>query len=190
MILSIDCSTSVIGIAIFDSNNKLHELAFVKFDKKEKSLFKKLDCFIEFMEKYKHINFTEIIIEKELLAFRGRFSSAEVLNKLARMNALISGYLYKKYNIEPIYYNVNEARKLAFPSLLIPKKHPNKKYLLFEECYKLFPTINWEYSKKTQKLVDGTFDSVDAAVVGLAHIAVMSKQTSKQKPTIISKDKE
>lgn len=180
MILSLDVSTSIIGVAIFSDDYKLHELTWVKFNAKEKSLFKKLDYFIEFMEKYKHINFTEVAIERELLAFRGKFSNAETLNKLARMNALISGYLYKKYNVEPEYYNVQTARKLCFPALQIPQSHPNKKTLLWEAVMKAEPTINWIYGK-TGKLAEGSLDAVDAYVVGMAHIVSTIKQKSKIK---------
>ena len=141
MILALDISTSVIGVCVFDNNHKLHELTWVKFNVKEKNLFKKLDYFIEFMEKYKHITFTELAIESELLRFAGKFSNAETLNKLARMNALISGYLYKKHNIEPVYYNVQTARKLAFPLLVIPQSHPSKKTLIWEAVMKAEPTI-------------------------------------------------
>ena len=189
MILALDISTSVIGVAIIDNNHKLHELTWVKFNSKEKSLFKKLDYFIEFMEKYKEINFTEIVIEKELLRFKGAFSNADTLNKLARMNALVSGYLYKKYNIEPIYYNVNEARKLAFPSLSIPQSHPNKKNLIWEAVMKAEPTINWVYGK-TGKLVEGTYDGCDAFVIGLAHIVSTIRQKSSQKAKEQLRDKE
>lgn len=180
MILALDCSSSIIGVAIFDNDHKLHELTWVKFNAKEKSLFKKLDYFIEFMDKYKHINFAEVIIEKELLRFKGAFSNAETLNKLARMNALVSGYLYKKYNIEPIYYNVSEARKKAFPDLIIPQSHPSKKTLMWEAVMKAEPTIHWNYGK-TGKLVEGTLDAIDAYVVGMAHIVSTIRQKSLSK---------
>ena len=180
MLLALDISTSVIGIAIFSEDYKLHELTWVKFNSKEKSLFKKLDYFIEFMEKYKEINFTEIAIENELLRFSGRFSNAQTLNMLARMNALVSGYLYKKYDIEPVYYNVQTARKLAFPSLLIPQSHPSKKNLIWEAVMKAEPTINWVYGK-TGKLVEGSYDASDAYVIGAAHIVSTIRQKSSQK---------
>jgi hypothetical protein len=189
MILSLDISTSIIGLAIFDNDHKLHELTWVKFNDKEKSLFKKLDYFIEFMEKYKHINFTEIVIEKELLRFAGKFSNAETLNKLARMNALISGYLYRKYNVEPEYYNVQTARKTAFPLLIIPQSHPSKKNLMWEAVMNAEPTINWKYGK-TGKLVDGSLDAVDAYVVGMAHIVSKIRQKSSQKIKEQLQDKE
>lgn len=175
MLLSLDISTSVIGVTVFDENYKLTELSYVKFNKKEKSLFAKLDEFIDYMKKYDNMKFTEIAIEEPLLRFAGKFSNANTIQKLTQMNALVSGYLYKKYNIEPLYYNVQTARKLAFPSLVIPKGTPNSKYVIWKAFVEVYPTINWEYSKRTFKLVDETFDAVDSAVVGLAHIATVKK---------------
>jgi len=181
MILALDISTSIIGIAIFDNEYKLHELTWVKFNSKEKNLFKKLDYFIEFIKKYEYIKFTQIVIEKELLKFSGKFSNADTLNKLTRINALISGFLYKTYNIEPIYYNVQTARKTAFPNLTIPQNHPSKKTLIWEAVMKTEPTINWEYGK-TGKLIEGTLDATDAYVVGMAYIVdTIKEKKSKNK---------
>src|ERR1035437_3317911 len=111
MILCLDISTSVIGIAIFNSDYKLHELSYVEFNKSEKSLFKKLDAFIEHMKKYDNICFTEICCEESLKRFAGKFSNADTIQKLTQMNAMVNGFLYKKYNTETIFYNVNAARK-------------------------------------------------------------------------------
>ena len=175
MLLALDISTSVIGVSVFDDENTLYELSYVKLSKKDKSLFKKLDEFIEYMKKYEQFTFTEIAIEEPLLRFAGKFSNANTIQKLTQMNSLISGYLYKKYNIEPVYYNVQTARKTAFPALTIPKGSPNSKYLIWKAFVEKYPTINWEYSKRTFKLVNETFDAVDSAVVGLAHIATVNK---------------
>ena len=177
MLLALDISTSVIGISIFSNDYKLHEVSYVKFDKNEKSLFKKLDVFIEHMKQYDAIEFNEVGIEEPLQKFAGKFSNALTIQKLTQMNALISGFLYKKYNIEPEYFNVQSARKLAFPDLEIPKSHPNKKYLIWEACMKLYPHLNWKYTK-TGKLDDTNFDICDSIVVGLAYI-VSSIKTKK-----------
>jgi len=182
MLLSLDISTSTIGIAIFDGNHKLHELSYVKFDKKEKCLFKKLDAFILYLDnKYKGIEFDDIAIEKSLVHFKSKFSSADVISKLTTMNALVSGFLYKRFNVLPIFYNVQTARSLAFPGIKFTKQEKSAKYIVWEAFIKIYPTINWEYSKRTHKLIDQTFDSVDAAVIGIAHIVskIKAKSTTK-----------
>lgn len=176
MILSLDISTAVVGSAIFNDKYKLQELSYIKFTK-GKTLFKKLDEFIEHMQKYKEINFTDIIVESPLMRFAGKFSNAETIQKLTQINAMISTYLYLTTKIQPIYYNVLHARKTAFPDLVIPKTHPHKKYLLWEAVMKMEDLINWEYSK-TGKLKDENFDMVDAYVVGLCHIVTTIKVNS------------
>ena len=100
------------------------------------------------------------------------------------MNAFISSYLYRKFKIEPRYYNVNTARKTAFPSLVIPKSATNKKYLIWEKVVEKEPQINWKYSKKTHKLMDENFDMSDAYVVGYADIVtrnITNKNLNKEK---------
>jgi hypothetical protein len=169
MLLALDISTSCIGIAIFDDKHKLQELSHIKLKSKE-GLFKKLDEFIEHFQKYKEIHFTGIAIEEPLKKFKGRFSSADTIQKLTQMNSLVSGYLYLHLGIQPSYYNVNSARKEAFPDLVIPQGHPSKKTLVWECVMKMEPTINWVYSQRTGKLIDENFDMCDAYVVGLAHI--------------------
>lgn len=177
MTLGLDISTTVVGIALFDNNNKLCNLEYIKF-KPKTNLFQRLDDFVEHFEKLsKAINLEDgdnklkhISIEEPLKAFKGRFSNAETIQKLTTMNAFISLYLYRKFKIEPRYYNVNTARKTAFPELIIPKSAPNKKYLIWEKVVEKEPQINWTYSKKTHKLRDENFDMSDAYVVGYADI--------------------
>lgn len=181
MLISLDISTSVVGLAIFDDDYKLHELTYVKFSSKEKDLYKKLTFFTEFMQKYKHIKFTEYAVEEPLKAFKGRFSNANVIQMLTQFNAMISTYFYLEHRLSPVYYNVQTARKTAFPALTIPKGHPNVKDLIWESFSNAHPTINWNYSPKTFKLVDGTYDSVDAAVVGLAHIVTKIRNKKSEK---------
>jgi len=177
MTLGLDISTTVIGIALFDKDDKLCNLEYIKFRPKT-NLFQRLDDFIEHFEKLSSaINLSKgknklkhISIEEPLKAFKGKFSNAETIQKLTTMNAFISSYVYKKFNIEPRYYNVQTARKTAFPNLTIPQSAPNKKYLVWEKVVEKEPQINWVYSKKTHKLRDENFDMSDAYVVGYADI--------------------
>ena len=188
MILGLDISTTVVGIAIFDENYKLHELSYFKFDKK-RTLFEKLSDFIDHLDRYSELNFTSIAIEEPLKKFAGKFSNADTIQKLTQMNAMISGYLYIKFNVEPSYYNVQSARKAAFPTLSIPQSHPNKKNLIWEAVMQAEPTLNWVYGK-TGKLIDGTYDMCDAYVVAAAHIVSCIKSKSKNKQVAIVGDKE
>jgi len=187
MILGLDISTTVVGISIFDENYKLHEISYLKFGK-ERTLFQKLNDFIEHFQKYSELEFTSIAIEEPLKKFAGKFSNADTIQRLTQMNSMISGYLYIKLNMEPKYYNVQSARKKAFPNLEIPKSHPNKKYLIWEAVMKAEPTLNWIYGR-TGKLVDENFDMCDAYVVGMAHIVSNIEEKSRIKEAQIAEDK-
>ena len=169
MLLALDISTACCGIAIFDDKHRLQELSHIKFTK-GKSLFEKLSEFIKHMQKYETINFTQISIEEPLKRFAGKFSNADTIQKLTQMNSMISTYLYLTTKIQPVYYNVLHARKVAFPNISIPQKSENKKHIIWECVMKMEPTINWIYSQRTGKLVDENFDMCDAYVVGIAHI--------------------
>ena len=76
MILALDISTSVIGVALFgleNDNYKLHELSYKKFKPKH-NLFEKIDEFKEFFKEYEDIIITDISIEEPLKKFKGKFS--------------------------------------------------------------------------------------------------------------------
>lgn len=191
MTLGLDISTTVIGIALFDNNDKLCNLEYIKF-KSKTNLFERLDDFVNHFEKLSDAikleegenKLKHISIEEPLKAFKGKFSNAETIQKLTTMNAFVSSYLYRKFNIEPRYYNVNTARKTAFPDLVIPQSATNKKYLIWEKVVEKEPQINWKYSNKTHKLRDENFDMSDAYVVGYADILtrqITKKNLEKQK---------
>lgn len=177
MILGLDISTSVVGIALCDSQDyKLHELSFIKF-KKGTNLFVKLDEFIELFEsKFSTIELSHIYIEEPLKKFKGKFSNADTIQKLTQINAMISWYLYQRFKVEPEYFNVQLARSIVFPELKIPQSHPNKKYLVWESVMKAEPTINWQYSSTTHKLKVEMLDMSDAYVVCRAGIVNKIKQ--------------
>ncbi len=177
MILGLDISTSVVGIATFNSETyALQELSYLKF-KNGTNLFVKLQEFISFFEKnFSNTNLTHIHIEEPLKKFKGKFSNADTIQKLTQMNAMISGYLFTKYKIEPLYFNVQTARSVVFPELKIPQSHPNKKHLVWEAVMKAEPKIIWLYSNTTHALKDVNFDMCDAYVSGMAGIIMLIKQ--------------
>lgn len=185
MTIGLDISTTVIGIALFDNNDKICSLEYIKF-KQKTTLFERLDDFINHIEKLSvALNLKEgenkiqhISIEEPLKKFKGKFSNADTIQKLTMMNAMVSGYMYKTFSCEPRYYNVNTARKSVFPDLVIPQSSPNKKYLIWEKVVEKEPQINWKYSKTTHKLMQENFDMTDAYVVGMADI--MTRQLTKK----------
>lgn len=177
MTLGLDISTTVVGISLFDSEDKVCSLEYIKF-KEKTTLFERLDDFIKYIDelsdtlklKEEDGGLKHISIEEPLKKFKGKFSNADTIQKLTFMNAMISGFLYKKFSIEPRYYNVNTARKTVFPDLTIPQSAPNKKYIIWEKVVEKEPQINWKYSTRTHKLMKENFDMSDAYICGMCDI--------------------
>jgi hypothetical protein len=176
MTLGLDISTSVIGVSLFNNEDKICSLEYIKF-KQKSTIFEKLDDFTNYIDKlddalFLKENLKHISIEEPLKKFKGKFSNSDTIQKLTFMNAMVSGYIYQKFKIEPRYYNVSTARKIALPTLTIPQSAPNKKYLVWEKVVEKEPQINWKYSKRTHQLMQENFDMSDAYVVGLCDIIV------------------
>lgn len=180
MLLAFDISSSVIGISSFDDNGKLLELDCLKF-KSGVSLFDKLNEFSKKIEHYKNLPVTVIAIEEPLKKFQGKFSNANTISLLNFFNGMISAHLYTVFNIEPVYFNVNFARKVVFPELNL--KSGKAKHEVWKGVMTLEPQINWRYSKKTGVLLDENFDMSDAYTVGMAYILdEIRKETEKNAP--------
>lgn len=194
MILGLDISSSCIGYSIFDMDGKLIELNCVKFRDKL-TLFEKLEEFKKSTEHFKKLDIQFIAIEEPLKKFMGKFSSASTIALLNFFNGMISSYIYIEFGIEPIYFNVNNARSLVFPK---PKKITSKstivdsteelepaleqeekgsvKHEIWKKVMELEPLINWRYGPKSRKLLDENYDMADSYVISLAMLITLDKQ--------------
>lgn len=175
MILALDISTSCIGYSIFDEEGKLIELNCVKFRDKL-SKFEKLEEFKKLTEYFKKFEITFIAIEEPLKKFMGKFSSADTIALLNFFNGMISSYLFLELGIEPVYFNVNNARKLAFPGLKTEKEGNSIKHAVWEKVMQLEPLVNWRYGPKSRKLLDENYDMADSYTIGIAMLITIDKQ--------------
>jgi len=176
MILALDISTSCIGYALFDeSGKKLMELNYVKF-RKGLTLFEKLDEFKKQLEFLKGSDIQFIAIEEPLKKFAGKFSSAGTIAILNKFNGMISASVYETYGVEPVYYNVNTARKTAFPEFKPKKDSKSNKHEIWSLVREKESHIVWKYGPRSRKLVDENYDMCDAYTIGLCHINIMNKQ--------------
>jgi len=112
-VIGLDISTSCTGVAFISAHGDLLDLTVhvpVGATLVEKALhFKKMlmeEITVRQLKKP-----TAIFIEQNLQKFRAGFSSAQVINKLARYNGMCSLVIYEIFGIQPVYINVNEARK-------------------------------------------------------------------------------
>jgi len=123
-ILSLDVSTTTIGIALFEDlgdKGKLTLLHHVSPKVKPKpmtkmeELFKKIEIFEhEFLFKYKDIGITRVVIEEPLLQSNNVYTIATLL----RFNGMISKSVYDTLGIVPEFISSYDARKYAFPELM------------------------------------------------------------------------
>lgn len=177
MILALDVSTSCIGYALFDEKGEnLMELNYIKFNDKL-SLFEKLAEFNKKIDFLKSQKIQNIVIEEPLKKFAGKFSSAGTIAILNFFNGMVSASVYQTFNIEPIHYNVNTARKTAFPEFKPKKDSKSNKHEIWTFVREREPHIVWKYGPKSAKLVDENFDMTDAYTIGLAHINIMKAQS-------------
>jgi hypothetical protein len=178
MILSLDISTSCIGYALFsEDGKKLLQLNYVKFRSKLSLFEKKLEFKkqINFLEKSK---IKHIVIEEPLKKFKGKYSNADTIALLNFFNGMISGAVHEMFEVEPIYYNVNTARKTAFPNFKPLKDSPSNKHAIWTLVREREPHILWKYGPKSAKLLPENFDMCDSYIVGLAFINIMNKQSA------------
>lgn len=201
-LLSLDVSTSTIGIALFEiETGKLKLLHHVSPkvkplpESKMEELFKKVEIFErEFLSNYTNFGITKVVIEEPLLQSNNVYTIATLL----RFNGMISRSVYDTLGITPEFISSYDARKYAFPELMavrrfkkdgsplnekqIAKNQPvlfgaydfnvDKKFILWEKVCELEPQVVWLYDKKN-KLKKESFDLSDAYVAGLGFMNKM-----------------
>lgn len=174
-LVGLDISTSCIGYTILDLDGKLIEASCVKF-KDKITIFEKLEEFKKVTEYLKKLPIKYIAIEEPLKKFMGKFSSATTIALLNFFNGMISSYLYITFGMEPIYFNVNNARSLAFPGLKVEREGNSMKHAIWEKVMQLEPLISWKYGPKSRKLLDENYDISDSYVIALALLITLEKQ--------------
>lgn len=196
IILGIDISTACLGVSLarYDGTNvEILKISHVKpkISRKIKgteSLFMKTKQFKEqFIEKYKDIGLTDIIIEEPL----PNSQNNNTVTTLLRFNGMISQSIYEATGVVPKYISSYDARKYAFPELMAVRKfnkkgerynekkiknalknnelvlygdYPfscEKKYIIWNKISELYPDIEWIYNKKNE-LVTENFDASDS----------------------------
>ncbi len=179
-VLGLDVSTSVVGGAIVDvETNELKGLFYVKLDK-EKGLLNKIKVLKVELQKYEDI-IEHVAIEEPLVMFKEGFSRAQVLSLLSQFNGMAQLITFLLYNCDPVMYNVNSARKLAYPNLKFPSGSKRKE-LVQEACAKEYPSVDWPM-KKTGRLKDECFDMSDAIVIARAHAEVLRRESNSKTKT-------
>ena len=163
-VLGLDISTKTIGIALYKNLGDKGELTLLTHvtpkikpvpPTKTQELFEKCNIFeSEFLNKYKDLNITKVIIEEPLL----RSNNVNTVGTLLRFNGMISRSVYQKLGIVPDFISSFDARAYAFPELMAIRTHNKKgvkypekeiKKKINEDQRTLFGAYDWEADKKT-----------------------------------------
>lgn len=204
IILGIDISTTCLGVSLIQYTNGKFEILKIshvkpKIPKKIKGtegLFLKAKQFKEeFIDKYKNIGLTDIIIEEPL----PNSQNNNTVTTLLRFNGMISQSIYEATGIVPKYISSYDARKYAFPELMAVRKYNKKgeqydikkikqsikknelvlfgeyafdcqkKYIIWNKISEMFPDIQWEYNKNNE-LKTENFDASNSLTCVLGYI--------------------
>lgn len=198
IILGLDVSTVCIGVCLLEDDGseygKILELTHInpkvpKNSEEIEKLFLKKKIFQEFIQKYKEIGVTDVIIEEPLL----RSNNLNTVVTLLRFNGMISDCIYNELGVIPQYISSYDARKYSFPELMAIRKYGkdekqydytrihkeikdcklvlfgsypwtiDKKSVMQQKVSDLFPNIEWIYNKKGE-LKKENFDAVDSYI--------------------------
>jgi len=173
-VIGLDISTSCTGVSIVDMSGTVRDLSFHK--PQGETLVEKTEDFNDYLESFLMKNNLgvpkAVFIEQNLQRFRRGFSSAQVINKLARYNGMVSYVVYNKFKKTPHYVNVNEGRKAL--GIKIPRGSDTKAMIL-EWCQSSQPHLSWPEKKlksgprKGLVILDPCcYDMADATVTALA----------------------
>lgn len=167
MILGLDISTSVTGIALVDINGKLmyYEAVDTRNPKKFNDVFDKAVEIKKILASIKNkYNIEKIYIEQSLQMFQSGMSSAKTLSVLSKFNGIVSWLCFYIFNIKPDYISAASARKINNVKISKGDKAKGKvmQYLLDNE-----PSFTIEYTPKGN-IKPYYYDIADAIIIARA----------------------
>ncbi len=188
-VLGLDVSTKVIGFALFElTTSKLLEITHISPkikplpEDKIEELINKADIFKKFLENYRNIGITRVIIEEPLLNSNNIYT----VGTLIRFNSMILKICYDIIGVVPTFISTYNARKYAFPNLMAPNekgrnvlfgsypKDVDKKKVIWEHVNLVCPEAEWIYDKNG-KLKNENFDMSDAVATVIGFINMIKE---------------
>ena len=174
--LGLDISTTRIGIAVLDADDKLLHSDLIKF-KSELPLEDRAAIFESIMRKVntKYTPFY-VFIEKPAINFRSG-STAHVMAKLQRFNGMCSYACRKVFKENPELIDVRQARKAL--GIKIPLGKGTKslaKKVVIDHVEALFENFQYTLTYKGNPQ-PGTDDRADAVVIALGGIKIFEENS-------------
>ena len=170
MILGLDISTSVVGVAIVDPETKdlivSEHIDLTKID----SVFSKAELVgSELWQIGNNHDIKNLFVETALMRFIPGRSRADTIVKLAKFNGIVSWMCYDTFGLQPTYLNVNTARSLYGLSFPRGTKGPKRKKMVIEAVIEKEKTaFKYEMARGGRNYKKGTDDRADAIVIARA----------------------
>jgi hypothetical protein len=167
MILGLDISTAIVGVALID-DCKL-TLSDHWDISKTTNLFEKAEFIGSELWQLRDLGIEHIFIETALKKFIPGRSRADTIMKLAKFNGIVSWMCYDTFGLEPTYINVNSARSLYGLSFPRGTKGPKRKKMVIEAVIeKEKAAFRYEMARGGKNYKKGTDDRADAIVIARA----------------------
>lgn len=190
--LSLDISTTNVGMSIFDEDGKLIGLKHLKLttDKKIPNYQRYIVKSVLFKDYVTNIkNYIEeefkgeiggIFVEEPLIMSNNSFTSA----LLQKFNGICCYIIYDVFDIIPELITVHDSRKIFCPEFVNVKykkgekietlsfpKNIDKKVYIWEKVNKIEKNIEWLYNKKGD-LAKESYDLSDSYCVGYSMLKI------------------
>lgn len=169
MILGLDISTTIVGVALIDSSGNL--IVSEHWDiTKQDTLFEKAEMIGSLLWAIKNEhNVSHVFVETALKKFIPGRSRADTLIKLAKFNGIVSWLSFDTFNQTPVFINVNTARTLYGLSFPRGTKGPQRKKMVVEAVNdKEKSAFRYEMARGGKNYKKGTDDRADAVVIARA----------------------
>jgi Holliday junction resolvasome RuvABC endonuclease subunit len=170
MILGLDISTTMVGVALIDQDTR----SLVKSESwdlsKCDSLYEKAELVGSYLyELRSEYKVNHVFIETALKKFMPGRSRADTIIKLAKFNGIVSWISFECYDMRPTYINVNTARTLYGLSFPRGTKGPQRKKMVIEAVIDKEKTnFKYEMARGNKNYKKGTDDRADAVVIARA----------------------
>lgn len=170
MILGLDISTTMVGVAILDPVTREVKQSLQWDLQKILSTFEKCETVgAELYSLKSQHNIDHVFIETALKRFLPGKSRADTIIKLAKFNGIVSWLCFETFGLEPTYINVNTARSLYGLSFPRGTKGPQRKKMVIEAVIEKEKTsFKYEMARGGKNFKRGTDDKADAIVIARA----------------------
>jgi len=181
MILGLDISTSMVGVAIIEPVHSRLVLSDGWDISKIETTFEKAEFvgaqLYTLRPEYK---IQDIFVETALKRFMPGRSRADTIVKLAKFNGITSWLCYECFDITPTFINVNTARSLYGLSFPRGTKGPKRKKMVIEAVIEKEKTnFKYEMARGGRNFKRGTDDRADAIVIARAGEFILRNKDNK-----------